>query len=179
MLKFVFRNGLKTFSYSPNRLCIRSFQQPREQALNLPIDTQALCDDICEELKSEQSGLSELSQYHFNGTGKAIRPTIIASVARCVNYHSKKSRYTNCLFWSSMLVFCGCINNAYLWLNFSELLDPQYKIAMIAEMIHTASLVHDDVIDLSDLRRGKPTVQKEYGQRKVLNAAAAKTMLTI
>lgn len=40
-------------------------------------------------------------------------------------------------------------------------------IAMIAEMIHTASLVHDDVIDTAETRRGKPTVQKLWGQKKV------------
>lgn len=34
-------------------------------------------------------------------------------------------------------------------------------------MIHTASLVHDDVIDNSTTRRGKPTVDSRWGQRKV------------
>ena len=50
---------------------------------------------------------------------------------------------------------------------FSSLLPAQRKVAMIAEMIHTASLMHDDVIDVADTRRGRPTVQKSYGQRKV------------
>jgi geranylgeranyl pyrophosphate synthase len=49
----------------------------------------------------------------------------------------------------------------------SELRPSQRKVAMIAEMIHTASLMHDDVIDVSDTRRGRPTVQKSYGQRRV------------
>ena len=34
-------------------------------------------------------------------------------------------------------------------------------------MIHTASLVHDDVIDASNLRRGKHTAHFLWGQRKV------------
>ena len=38
---------------------------------------------------------------------------------------------------------------------------------MIAEMIHTASLIHDDVIDASTMRRGKPSVQSQWGQKKV------------
>lgn len=38
---------------------------------------------------------------------------------------------------------------------------------MISEMIHTASLVHDDVIDGSDIRRGKTTINNVWGERKV------------
>lgn len=33
------------------------------------------------------------------------------------------------------------------------------------EIIHLASLVHDDIIDNADLRRGNPTLQKKYGKR--------------
>lgn len=43
----------------------------------------------------------------------------------------------------------------------------QYKIAVISEMIHTASLVHDDVIDESDVRRGSPTVNAIWGNKMV------------
>jgi len=34
-------------------------------------------------------------------------------------------------------------------------------------MLHTASLVHDDVIDGSDRRRGKSTINDMWGERKV------------
>lgn len=43
----------------------------------------------------------------------------------------------------------------------------QRSIALIAEMIHTASLVHDDVIDDASSRRGKRTVNKIWGEKKV------------
>jgi all-trans-nonaprenyl-diphosphate synthase len=39
------------------------------------------------------------------------------------------------------------------------------RLAEITEMIHTASLVHDDVVDESDLRRGVPTVHSLFGNR--------------
>ncbi|XP_030760488.1 LOW QUALITY PROTEIN: decaprenyl-diphosphate synthase subunit 1-like [Sitophilus oryzae] len=41
---------------------------------------------------------------------------------------------------------------------------------MISEMIHTASLVHDDVIDQSDFRRGKPSVNVMWNHKKVTMA---------
>ena len=39
------------------------------------------------------------------------------------------------------------------------------QAAAAIEIIHLASLVHDDVIDNSDLRRGQETLQKKYGKR--------------
>ena len=35
--------------------------------------------------------------------------------------------------------------------------DKHYLTAAIIEFIHTATLLHDDVVDSSDLRRGKET----------------------
>ncbi|XP_074652416.1 all trans-polyprenyl-diphosphate synthase PDSS1-like isoform X2 [Tubulanus polymorphus] len=45
-----------------------------------------------------------------------------------------------------------------------EILSDQKKIAQIAEMIHVASLMHDDVIDASETRRGKSSVHFKWGQ---------------
>ena len=39
------------------------------------------------------------------------------------------------------------------------------RLAEITEMIHTASLVHDDVLDESDVRRGIPTVHTSFSNR--------------
>lgn len=39
------------------------------------------------------------------------------------------------------------------------------RLAEITEMIHTASLVHDDVVDEADLRRGIPTVHASFNNR--------------
>ncbi|WP_341524952.1 solanesyl diphosphate synthase [Nostoc sp. UHCC 0302] len=39
------------------------------------------------------------------------------------------------------------------------------RLAEITEMIHTASLVHDDVVDESNVRRGVPTVHSLVGNR--------------
>lgn len=46
---------------------------------------------------------------------------------------------------------CGEINNSHI------------KLAAVIEFIHTATLLHDDVVDLSTLRRGRPTANAEWG----------------
>jgi len=38
-------------------------------------------------------------------------------------------------------------------------------VAVSLELIHMATLVHDDVIDDAELRRGKPTIKQLYGNR--------------
>lgn len=50
---------------------------------------------------------------------------------------------------------------------FSTILNQQRQIALFSEMVHSASLVHDDVIDQSDYRRGKPSVNALWNHKKV------------
>jgi geranylgeranyl pyrophosphate synthase len=51
---------------------------------------------------------------------------------------------------------------------FSFLHENQRCIATLGEMIHTASLIHDDVVDSSDRRRGKPAAAVKWGPKKVI-----------
>ncbi len=43
-----------------------------------------------------------------------------------------------------------------------------YLVAMLVEMIHTASLVHDDVIDRAEIRHGKSSVSKLWGDHSAV-----------
>jgi len=45
------------------------------------------------------------------------------------------------------------------------LMDSQRRLSEITEMIHTASLLHDDVIDEADTRRGAPSTNAAHGNK--------------
>lgn len=49
--------------------------------------------------------------------------------------------------------------------NTPEILPTQRRLASITEMIHVASLLHDDVIDNSSLRRGEPSAPSAFGNK--------------
>lgn len=51
-----------------------------------------------------------------------------------------------------------------------EINEAIIKVAAAVELIHTASLVHDDVIDKSDLRRGQLTVHRGWGKPEAVMA---------
>ena len=45
----------------------------------------------------------------------------------------------------------------------SHINSSQQKLAFITEMIHTASLIHDDIVDNADIRRKSPTTNLVFG----------------
>jgi octaprenyl-diphosphate synthase len=53
-----------------------------------------------------------------------------------------------------LLLTCGA-------LNYQEA--HKYSMAAVVEFIHTATLLHDDVVDESTLRRGRPTANENFG----------------
>ncbi|CAH9091009.1 unnamed protein product [Cuscuta epithymum] len=73
----------------------------------------------------------------FGAGGKRMRPALVFLVARAT---------------SEMV-------------GLTELTKEHRRLAEIIEMIHTASLIHDDVLDESDMRRGKETVHHLYGTK--------------
>merc|ERR550519_1079942 len=48
----------------------------------------------------------------------------------------------------------------------SKTIENQRKVAIISEMIHTASLVHDDILDHAETRRGKESVNVRWDIKK-------------
>ncbi|XP_061521940.1 decaprenyl-diphosphate synthase subunit 1 isoform X5 [Phycodurus eques] len=120
---------------------IHSDAKPKDPFTLAQKDLKSLYDDIKKELFVSKEELKSLCDYYFDGKGKAIRPMIVILMARALNIHSNRA---------------------------GVLLPGQRAVAMISEMIHTASLVHDDVIDGSDERRGKRTINHMWGERKAI-----------
>ncbi len=54
---------------------------------------------------------------------------------------------------------------AKLILKIAGLSDDAYKLAAIVELIHAASLLHDDVIDDALIRRGKDSINAVFGNK--------------
>merc|ERR1712142_1031425 len=77
-----------------------------------------LSDDIKKLTSSDKLELQNIAHYHLDGQGKSLRPMAVMLMAKSCNYHHTYD---------------------------DSILHPQRVIAMISEMIHTASLIHDDV----------------------------------
>ncbi|XP_039446283.1 all trans-polyprenyl-diphosphate synthase PDSS1 [Culex pipiens pallens] len=139
--------------------CMRGYssvhtQQPAGPIREYNIDPYILLDEelkyIFEDIRAEinrathHQELKKIAVYYFDGQGKAIRPMVAMLMAKALNYHMHNET--------------------------SNVVHAQRQIAMISEMIHTASLVHDDVIDQSFARRGKPSVNVIWNHKKVTQA---------
>lgn len=139
--------------------CMRGYssvhtQQPAGPIREYNIDPYILLDEelkyIFEDIRQEinrathHQELKKIAVYYFDGQGKAIRPMVAMLMAKALNYHMHNET--------------------------SNVVHAQRQIAMISEMIHTASLVHDDVIDQSFARRGKPSVNVIWNHKKVTQA---------
>jgi len=98
--------------------------------------------EIHDHLVTGDQTLQEMSTYYFDGQGKGVRPALT-------------------------LIMAGACN-AHLKVTDMSVLALQRQIALICEMWHTSSLLHDDVIDHAETRRGKQSVNCRWdGARSI------------
>merc|ERR1719188_275813 len=107
-----------------------------------------ICAEIKSELNTSMPPLRELSHYLFNEKGKYVRPQIIYLLAVAAN----KTVVAESEAEAEAEAAPPLIN------------ERQLSVCRIAEMIHTASLIHDDIIDGSFVRRGEPTINSLWGE---------------
>jgi len=115
---------------------------PIEQTRQLAAPDMARVDSVIQEkLSSDVVLINQLSHYIINAGGKRFRPMVLMLAARALTGGQPPAGDD----WA-----------------------PQ--LAAVVEFIHTATLLHDDVVDESTLRRGRETANELFG-----NAASVLT----
>lgn len=100
-------------------------------------DLQRLNKNLKTIIGDENPLLASAAEQIFGAGGKRLRPALVFLVSRATAQIA----------------------------GLSDLTMQHRRLAEIIEMIHTASLIHDDVLDDSGMRRGKETVHQLYGTR--------------
>ncbi|XVF79173.1 hypothetical protein PTKIN_Ptkin14bG0198700 [Pterospermum kingtungense] len=100
-------------------------------------DLQTLNQNLQSIVGAEDPVLMSAAEQIFGAGGKRMRPALVFLVSRATAELA----------------------------GLKDITTKHRRLAEIIEMIHTASLIHDDVLDESDMRRGKETVHQLYGTR--------------
>lgn len=126
--------------------------------------------------------LDTVSKYYTQSEGKYIRPMLVLLMSQATAMLPKRSRQ-----WSDVsqdvnrpispeLILADTNPSSPLTapnLDNGEdalILPSQRRLAEITELIHTASLLHDDVIDISISRRGEPSANVAFGNKMAVLA---------
>ena len=115
-------------------------------------------------LGTDHPVLNQAASYFFDSAdgGKKVRPMMVLLLSRALSetVHPSSSTSNTVLLEASSL---------QPWQR-HDLPQSQRRLAEICEMIHTASLFHDDVIDGADTRRGAPAVHTVFGNKMAILA---------
>jgi octaprenyl-diphosphate synthase len=84
-------------------------------------------------LASDVALVARVAEYIVGGGGKRLRPALVLLSAGACGYPGSARQ------------------------------DGHLELAAVVEFIHTATLLHDDVVDGSELRRGRNTANAEFG----------------
>ena len=88
---------------------------------------------IIEQLHSDVPLVEKIGQHIIESGGKRMRPLLVLLAAKALGYTDNNQDSNHAL------------------------------LASIIEFLHTATLLHDDVVDISDQRRGKATANAKWG----------------
>ncbi len=88
---------------------------------------------IIDELHSDVGLVENIGHYLVEAGGKRLRPLLVLLTTNALNYNANKDQRQH------------------------------LELASIIEFIHTATLLHDDVVDTSDMRRGRLTANAKWG----------------
>ena len=111
-------------------------------------DLSAIEVKLTEHTASEYSFVDMAVQHVVEGGGKRLRPILVVLSAKVCGYLTDNSRLSESI--GRRVVDQG--NDAH-------------TLAAVVELIHVASLVHDDVLDEAAIRRGRETLQTKWGNK--------------
>ncbi|MCJ1450623.1 coq1 putative hexaprenyl diphosphate synthase [Mycoblastus sanguinarius] len=138
--------------------------------------------------------LDTVAKYYTSSEGKHVRPLLVLLMSRATIHTPKTPRPTlisgstptvstiddpispstvlsdiNPSPPSSNPLSASSLDAAFAIGN-SDILPSQRRLAEITELIHTASLLHDDVIDNSTSRRSSPSANVSFGNKMAVLA---------
>jgi octaprenyl-diphosphate synthase len=102
--------------------------------------------NIQNNLNSSVDLVNQICQYIIQAGGKRLRPMILI----LMHHH----------FYVQKHPLIQTPSTSKTSLDFKS---PVYTLAAVVEFIHTATLLHDDVVDESSLRRNRATANAEFG----------------
>lgn len=109
--------------------------------------------------------LNKAASYFFESnttSGKQVRPMMVLLLSRALAEHCAANSSIATTSVSHQQLF----SSPFSWQR-PDLPAAQRRLAEISEMMHTASLFHDDVIDDADTRRGIPALHVAFGSNKM------------
>ena len=180
-MNFLNRLGLYSRNIYPKTLSraasLTNVKKQNETRMDiLGNDMKLIKDSIYRLLTTDHNVLKQVSKYYFSHGGKNVRPLIVLLISKASNMVSS-SQKPNVEFnineplqkTTSNIDFELGSGNSDLILD-NDILPTQRRLAEITELIHTASLLHDDVIDLAQTRRGQPSGNERYGNKMAILA---------
>jgi len=116
--------------------------------------------------------LTRAAAYFFDSNregGKKIRPMMVLLLSRAMAISASASSSSSLQQEQQHDEEEGLFTPPMPWQR-PDLPAAQRRLAEISEMLHTASLFHDDVIDGSDTRRGEPSANAQFGNKTAILA---------
>ena len=108
---------------------------------------------------------SDIKYYKFDDafdlTKASVEKLLVQAPHMVRDYTKHLSKSQGKFVRAKALLVCGMNNQ-------NEIHENAVHLAVSMEILHLATLVHDDIIDDSDLRRGNETLQKKYGKKKAV-----------
>jgi hexaprenyl-diphosphate synthase len=148
-----------------------------------------LTGNIRQLLGSGHPTLDTVAKYYTQSEGKYVRPMLVLLMSRATALTPKTTRGASPYNVDRPITSNGILSDdnpsapaaeypSVTSLNHdaayrsedSDILPSQRRLAEITELIHTASLLHDDVIDHSVSRRSNPSANIEFGNKMAVLA---------